>query len=78
MVRTNGNRVYLDSAEWCGLISLAVAIMTLVGATLWQVHDLNASNRERLAKFEIEITHLKSDVSLMQADFRLLVNGKNK
>lgn len=78
MVRTQGNRVHLAPTEWGGLISLAVAIMTLVGATLWQVHDLAASNRERLARFETEITHLKSDVSLMQSDIRVLVRGEKK
>ncbi len=78
MLRTSENRVHLAPADWGGLLSLALAIMTLVGATLWQVHDLAASNRERLARFETEIAHLKADVSLMKTDIRQLVRGERR
>ncbi len=75
MVRTSENHVHLAPADWGGLLSLGLAIISLVGATLWQVHDLAATSRERLARFEVEISNLKSDVTLLKTDYRLLLRG---
>ena len=73
MVLTPDNHVRLAPADWGGLCSIALTLLMLVGATLYQVHDLAATNRERLARFEAELTYLKSDVVLLKNDVRLLV-----
>lgn len=62
-------------ADWGGLCSLALAILTLVGATLWNVWDLSTSSRERLARVEAELSHLKADVALLKSEVRVLTRG---
>ncbi len=72
MVRANNNRerVRLAPADWGGLCSLALAILTLVGATLYKVHEIAQTNRERLASVETELTSLQRNVGLLQSDVR--------
>ncbi|TWT46503.1 hypothetical protein Pla111_15990 [Botrimarina hoheduenensis] len=72
MVRYSSDRVRLAPADWGGLCSLALAILTLVGATLWNVWDLSTTSRERLARVEAELAHLQADVSLLKSDVRVL------
>ncbi|MGL4512315.1 MAG: hypothetical protein ACRCT8_04435 [Lacipirellulaceae bacterium] len=66
------DRVRLAPADWVAIASLALAILTLVGATLYSVYDLAATSRERLARLEAELGHVKSDVRLLQNDVRTL------
>lgn len=66
-------RVRLAPADWGGLCSLTIAILSLVGATLYQVHDLAATNRATQVRFEIEITNLKAQVRRLQEDVRELI-----
>jgi hypothetical protein len=67
------NRVRLAPADWGGLCSLAVAIAALVGTTLYKVHELSASHRERLVRIESELTHVKSEINHVQEDVRTLI-----
>ena len=71
-----GNRVRLAPADWGGLCSLALAILTLVGATLYQVHDSAAADRARQARFETELANLKSHVRRLQDDVRALLRSQ--
>ncbi|TWT91008.1 hypothetical protein Mal64_14070 [Pseudobythopirellula maris] len=74
MVRVSSQeRVRLAPADWGGLCTVALTILAMVAATFYQVHDLAAANRVKQARFEIELTHLKNDVKVLQADVRLLV-----
>lgn len=70
-------RVRLAPADWGGLCSLTLAILTLVGATLFQVHDLAAADRARQARFETELTNLKAQVRRLQDDVRTLLRSKH-
>ena len=72
MVRTADNRVRLAPADWGGLCSLALAIITLLGATLYKVHEIAQTNRERLAAVDAEVSAMKQSVALLQADVREL------
>lgn len=67
------NRVRLAPADWGGLCSLALALAALVGTTLYKVHDLSATHRERLARIESELSHVQSDIEHLQADLRTLI-----
>lgn len=75
MVRLSHDRVRLAPADWGGLCSLAVALSTLVGATLYQVHDMAADARVRQARFEAELSHLKTEVKQLKTDVRTLLRG---
>lgn len=75
MVRSADERVRLAPADWGGLCSLALAILTLVAATLWNVWDLSTTSRERLARVEAELSHLKADVALLKSDLRVLARS---
>ncbi len=72
MVRAadNSDRVHLAPADWGGLCSLALAILSLGGATLYKVHDIAQTNRERLAAVDAELTGLKQSVVMLQVDIR--------
>ena len=70
MVRTRDDRVRLAPADWGGLCSLAWAILSLGGATLWKVHEIAQTNRERLAAVDAELAGLKQSVRLLQSDVR--------
>jgi hypothetical protein len=73
MVRNhNTDRVRLDPGDWVAIGSLALALLTLVGATLYAVHDLAAASRERLARLEADLSNVKSDVRLLKNDVRTL------
>ena len=72
MVRTADNQVRLAPADWGGLCSLALAIITLLGATLYKVHEIAQTNRERLAAVDAEVSAMKRSVALLQADVREL------
>ncbi|QDT70487.1 hypothetical protein MalM25_34350 [Planctomycetes bacterium MalM25] len=74
MVRTpeNPDRVRLAPADWGGLCSLALASLTLAGATLYKVHEVAQTNRERLAAVDAELAGLKQSVSLLQSDVRVI------
>ena len=71
------NRVRLAPADWGGLCSLAVALAALVCTTLYKVHELSASHRERLVRIELELAHVKSDVNHLQDDVRTLVGRRS-
>lgn len=72
MVRVpdNSERVRLAPADWGGLCSLALALLSLGGATLYKVYDISQTNRERLAAVDAELAGLKRNVSLLQSDVR--------
>jgi hypothetical protein len=70
------NRVRLAPADWGGLCSLAIAIAALVGTTLYKVHELSASHRERLVRIEIELAHVKSDIEHVQDDVQTLIKKR--
>lgn len=70
------NRVRLAPADWGGLCSLAIAIAALVGTTLYKVHELSASHRERLVRIEIELAHVQSDIAHVQEDVRTLIEKR--
>lgn len=72
MVVTTDNRLRLAPSDWAGLCSFATALLTLVGVTLYQMYDLTAINRERLARFDAEIAHVKADVAELKADVRVI------
>lgn len=78
MVRdpNHSDRVRLAPADWGGLCSLALAILTLVSATLYQVHDLAAADRARQARVDAELNHLKAQVQQLQADVRELLRSR--
>ena len=71
------NRVRLAPADWCGLCSLAIALAALVGTTLYKVHELSASHRERMVRIELELAHVKSDINHVQADVRTLIGRRS-
>jgi len=77
MVRTpdSPERVRLAPADWGGLCSLALAILTLVGATLYKVHEIAQTNRERLAAVDAELRSVRQSVGLLQTDVRELARG---
>ncbi|TWT96762.1 hypothetical protein Pla108_25360 [Botrimarina colliarenosi] len=64
------DRVRLGPADWGGLCSLALAILSLGAATLYKVHDIAQTNRERLAAVDAELAGLKHNVGLLQTDLR--------
>jgi hypothetical protein len=70
------NRVRLAPADWGGLCSLALAIAALVGTTLYKVHELSASHRERMVRIEIELAHVQSDIAHVQEDVRTLIGKR--
>lgn len=72
MVRdpNDSDRVRLAPADWGGLCSLALAILMLVSATLYQVHDQSAADRAREARVDVELRHLKEQVRQIQEDIR--------
>lgn len=74
MVRTpeNPDRVRLAPADWGGLCSLALASMTLAGATLYKIHEVAQTNRERLAAVDAELASLQANVQLLQTDLRVI------
>lgn len=69
-VADKSDRVRLAPADWGGLCSLALAILTLLGATLYKVHEIAQTNRERLAAVDAELGALKWGVELLQSDVR--------
>lgn len=75
MTRTAHDRVRLAPADWGGLCSLALTLVTLVGATLLKVHDMAADARGRQTRFETELGHLKTQVTRLQDDVRLLLRS---
>lgn len=70
MVRTKHDRVRLTLADWGGLCSLALALATLISATLYKVHEVAQTNRERLAAVDAELAALRRNVTLLQSDVR--------
>ena len=72
MVRTATDRVRLAPADWGGLFSLAITVMALLVTTLYQVHNLAVTSSERMVRLEPEVANLKSEVSLLQSDIRML------
>lgn len=72
MAPTSNNRVRLDRLDWIGLGSLALTILSLVGATLLEVHELAQTNRQRLAAVDAELASLHTSVALLQNDVRAL------
>lgn len=70
MTRTVPEQVRLAPADWGGLCSLALAILTLVGATLYKVHETANANRARLAAVDAELESLQLNVRLLQSDLR--------
>lgn len=77
-VAENNDRVRLAPADWGGLCSLALAILTLVGATLHKVHEMAHTNRVRLAAMDAELEALLSGVELLQVDVRELSRGPRR
>ena len=71
------NRVRLAPADWGGLCSLAIALAALVGTTLYKVHELSASHRERMVRIELELAHVKSDINHVQEDVRTLIGRRS-
>lgn len=76
MVRVSRDRVRLAPADWGGLCSLALAVLTLLGATLYKVHDVAAAERVRQTRVELELAHLKSQVDQLQRDVQSLLGGR--
>ncbi len=74
MVRTpeNPDRVRLAPTDWGGLCSLALALLTLACATLYKVHEVAQTNRERLAAVDAELASLQANVRLLQSDVRTI------
>lgn len=70
MTRQPSGSVTLSNADRIGLATLALLLASLVGATLYQVHDLAAATRERLARNEEAIEHLECDVASLEIDLR--------
>ncbi|QDV76128.1 hypothetical protein [Botrimarina mediterranea] len=66
------DRVRLAPADWGGLCSLALAILSLGGATLYKLYDISQTHRERLAAVDAELAGLKHNVELLQQDVRHL------
>lgn len=66
------DRVRLAPADWGGLCMLALTLLTLAGATLYEVHQTAQTNRERLAAVDAELSALKRSVELLQTDVRAL------
>lgn len=73
MVKNRQGQVRLAPADWGGLLALAVTMLGMIGATLFQVHDLNAASRARQAVFENELGHLQTDVRTLKTDVRTLL-----
>lgn len=69
-------RVRLAPADWGGLCSLALTILMMLAATLYQVHDLAATDRVQQARFDAELGHLKAQVRQLQVDVRLALNTR--
>lgn len=76
MVNATKNHVRLSPADWCGLGSFALTLLVLVGATLYQVHDMAAEDRARQTRFETELSYLKTEVRQLQQDVRALLRIK--
>lgn len=74
MVRSPNNpeHVRLAPADWGGLCSLALAVLSLCGATLYKVHNIAQTNRERLAAVDAELAGLNRSVGLLQSDVRAI------
>ncbi|MEQ8849086.1 hypothetical protein [Botrimarina sp.] len=72
MAPTNNNRVRLERLDWLGIGTLALTIVSLLGATLLEVHELARTNRERLAAVDAELASLHGNVALLQDDVREL------
>lgn len=70
MTRLPNNRVRLGRADWGGLLSFALALLSVAGATLYKVNEVAQTNRERLARLDAEIVAVRRSVGLLQADVR--------
>lgn len=70
----HSDQVRLAPADWGGICSLALALASLAGATLYRVHDLAAENRVRQARIDLELGYLKGDVQQLQADVRSVLH----
>lgn len=70
------DRVRLGPADWGGLCSLALTIVSLGGATLHKVHDIAIQSRERLAAVDVELAGLRRSIVVLQADVRELARGR--
>jgi type II secretory pathway component PulJ len=73
-VADTADRVRLAPADWGGLCSLALAILSLGGATLYKLYDISQTHRERLAAVDAELSGLKHNVGLLQQDVRDLAD----
>ncbi|MCA9639597.1 MAG: hypothetical protein KC492_02855, partial [Myxococcales bacterium] len=73
MVRVSRERVRLEPFDWVGLLSLALTVLMLVGATLHKVHDIAVTERGRQARIDAELRHVKEQIDLLQQDVRLLL-----
>lgn len=78
MVRTSDNRVRLAPADWGGLCSIALTIVTLVAATLYTVNEIAVTNRQRLAAIDAELISLQRSINLLQSDLRNLARRMEK
>lgn len=77
MVRTKDDRIRLAPADWGGLCSVALTVVTLAAATLYKVHEVAQTNRERLAAVDAEIAAVRRSVALLQADVREIARSKH-
>lgn len=77
MTRISGrlDRVRLGPADWGGLCSFALVMLTLAASTLYQVHSLAHSNGRRLAAVDAELSAIKQNIALLQTDIRAIAKG---
>lgn len=78
MVRTSEDRVSLAPADWGGLCSLTLAIVTLLGATLYKLHEDGLSNRMRLTRLESDVSHVQKSLGVLRTDLRALTQEISK
>jgi hypothetical protein len=64
------DRVRLASADWGGLCSVALTVVSLAGATLYKVHEISVHNRERLVAVDTELAGIRRSIAVLQDDVR--------